>query len=110
MNIDVATLTALRREFIEKIVGGRIQRVLHPGNLAVAFEVYARGETWWLIINAAPQAPRVYITRERPARMDDNVTPLLLLLRKYVRNGRLIAVEQPPWERVSAVHRARAGG
>ena len=42
----------------------------------------------------------VYLTRERPARMDDNVTPLLLLLRKYVRNGRLIAVEQPPWERV----------
>lgn len=100
MTIDVATLTALRREFADTIVGGRIQRVLHPGNLAVAFEVYARGETWWLIINAAPQAPRVYLTRERPARMDDNVTPLLLLLRKYVRNGRLIDVEQPPWERV----------
>ncbi len=100
MTIDVATLTALRREFTDTIVGGRIQRVLHPDNLAVAFEVYARGETWWLIINAAPQAPRVYLTRERPARMDDNVTPLLLLLRKYVRNGRLIAVEQPPWERV----------
>lgn len=100
MNIDVATLTALRREIADKIVGGRIQRVLHPANLAVAFEVYAQGETWWLIINAAPQAPRVYLTRERPARADDNVTPLLLLLRKYVRNGRLIAVEQPPWERV----------
>lgn len=100
MTIDVATLTALRREIADKIVGGRIQRVLHPGNLAVAFEVYARGETWWLIINAAPQAPRVYLTRERPARADDNVTPLLLLLRKFVRNGRLIAVEQPPWERV----------
>ncbi|MCY4437347.1 MAG: NFACT family protein [Chloroflexi bacterium] len=100
MNIDVATLTALRREFTEKIVGGRIQRVLHPDNLAVALEIYAFGETWWLIINAAPQAPRLYLTHERPARMDDNVTPLLLLLRKYVRNGRLIAVEQPPWERV----------
>ena len=100
MNIDVATLTALRREFTEKIVGGRIQRVLHPDNLAAALEIYAYGETWWLIINAAPQAPRVYLTRERPARMDDNVTPLLLLLRKYVRNGRLIAVDQPPWERV----------
>ena len=100
MNIDVATLTALRREFTDTIVGGRIQRVLHPDNLAVAFEIYAHGQTWWLIITAAPQAPRLYLTRERPARVDDNVTPLLLLLRKYVRNGRLIAVEQPPWERV----------
>ena len=100
MNIDVATLTALRREFAGAIVGGRIQRVLHPGNLAVAFEIYARGATWWLIIDAAPQAPHCYLTRERPARADDNVTPLLLLLRKYARNGRLIAVEQPPWERV----------
>lgn len=100
MTIDVATLTALRREIADKIVGGRIQRVLHPGNLAVAFEIYARGDTWWLIINAAPQAPRLYLTHERPARADDNVTPLLLLLRKFVRNGRLIAVEQPPWERV----------
>lgn len=100
MTIDVATLTALRREFSEKLLGGRIQRVLHPDNLAVAFEIYAYGQTWWLIINAAPQAPRLYLTRERPARVDDNVTPLLLLLRKYVRNGRLIDVEQPPWERV----------
>ena len=100
MTIDVATLTALRREFSEKLLGGRIQRVLHPDNLAVAFEIYAYGQTWWLIINAAPQAPRLYLTRERPARVDDNVTPLLLLLRKFVRNGRLIAVEQPPWERV----------
>ncbi len=100
MTIDVATLTALRREFADTIVGGRIQRVLHPGNLAVAFEIYARGETWWLIIDAAPQAPHCYLTRERPARAGDNVTPLLLLLRKYARNGRLIAVEQPPWERV----------
>ena len=100
MNIDVATLTTLRREFTDTIVGGRIQRVLHPDNLAVAFEIYAHGETWWLIVTAAPQAPRLYLTRERPARADDNVTPLLLLLRKFVRNGRLIAVEQPPWERV----------
>ena len=100
MNIDVATLTALRREFTDKIVGGRIQRVLHPNHLAVGLEIYARGETWWLIINAAPQAPHLYLTRERPARADDNVTPLLLLLRKYVRGGRLAAVEQPPWERV----------
>ena len=100
MNIDVATLTALRREFTDKIIGGRIQRVLHPNHLAVGLEIYARGETWWLIINAAPQAPHLYLTRERPARADDNVTPLLLLLRKYVRGGRLAAVEQPPWERV----------
>ena len=100
MTIDVATLTALRREIAEKVLGGRIQRVLHSGQLAVAFEIYAHGETWWLIINAAPQAPHLYLTRERPARADDNVTPLLLLLRKYVRNGRLIAVDQPPWERV----------
>ena len=100
MTIDVATLTALRREFSDTLVGGRIQRVLHPGNLAVAFEVYARGATWWLIIDAAPQAPHCYLTRERPARVNDSVTPLLLLLRKYARNGRLIAVAQPPWERV----------
>ncbi len=100
MNIDVATLTALRRECEDTIVGGRIQRVLHPDHLAVALEIYARGETWWLIINAAPQAPHLYLTHARPARADDNVTPLLLLLRKFVRNGRLIAVSQPPWERV----------
>ena len=100
MTIDVATLTALRREIADTLVGGRIQRVLHPGNLAVAFEVYARGATWWLVIDAAPQAPHCYLTRERPARASDNVTPLLLLLRKYARNGRLMAVAQPPWERV----------
>ena len=42
----------------------------------------------------------MHLAGERLARTSDAVSPLLLLLRKYVRDGRLVSVSQPPWERV----------
>ncbi|HXI18946.1 MAG TPA: NFACT RNA binding domain-containing protein, partial [Chloroflexota bacterium] len=54
----------------------------------------------WMLLSAHPERARVHLSATRPQRTSDRVTPLLLLLRKYVDGARLDAVEQPSFERV----------
>ncbi len=103
MTFDALTVAAVRDEIQAQLLGGRVERVVLPAQLAVGLEVYAHGTKRWLFASAHPQQASVYLTSERLARASDDVSPLLLLLRKYVRDGRLVAVEQPPWERVLAL-------
>jgi predicted ribosome quality control (RQC) complex YloA/Tae2 family protein len=100
VNYDAITTTAIRRELAETLTGGRVQHVHHPDDLSLALEIYAKPTTHWLYLSVEPDAARVHLLAERPARTTDRVTPLLLLLRKYVDGGRIESIEQPPLERV----------
>jgi len=99
MPFDALTIAALADELRQKVVGGRIQGCFLPAPLAIGLEVYAHGETHFLFASAHPQHARVHLAAGKLARGTDDVTPLLLLLRKYVRDGRLVGIEQPPLER-----------
>ena len=107
MNFDAITTTALIHELRAKLVGGRIQHVHHPDELAIALEVYNTPHTHWLYLSAQPEAARAHLVSKRPPRATDRVTPLLLLLRKYVDGGRIECIEQPPLERVLRLSIAR---
>ena len=100
LSFDALTLHAVTDELRERFVGGRVQRVSTIDEWTVVLELYGKGERSSLLISADPHAARVCLTRERPERTVEKVTPFLLLLRKYVRDGRLEAVSQPPLERV----------
>ena len=100
MNFDALTVAAVGDELRAAVLGGRVQHVHHPGELALALEVYARGRSHWLYCSAHPQHARVHLVSERPPRTSDAVSPLLLLLRKYVDGARLDAVDQPALERI----------
>ncbi len=96
---DILTIAALREEISDRLLRGRVQKVVQTGPLALAIEVYT-GRRLTLLFDADPQDPRVLLAEHGPAGDPDQVTPLLLLLRKYVRGGRLIEVGQPPLERI----------
>ena len=100
MYFDSLTLAAVADELREAILGGRIQRVVLTGPLGIGLEVYARGRRHQLIASAHPQHARVHLVRGRLTRGVEQETPLLLLMRKYLLGGRVVAVEQPPLERV----------
>ncbi len=100
MYFDALTLTAVADELRATILGGRVQRVLLPGTLSIGLEVYARRQRYQLLASADPQVARVHLVRARLSRGVEQATPLLLLLRKYVLGGRIIAIEQPPLERI----------
>lgn len=100
MYFDALTLAAVTDELRTTILGGRVQRVLLTGPLSLGLEIYARGQRYQLLASAHPQYARVHFVRSRLTRGVEQDTPLLLLLRKYVLGGRIVAVEQPPLERV----------
>jgi len=97
---DVLTIAALADELASRLVGGRIQRILQVDDATIGLEVYAEHQRSILVASADSQNPRLYLSTQRLSADPDRVTPLLLLLRKYARGGRVAAVQQPPLERI----------
>ncbi len=100
MNFDALTLSAVADELRRNLVGGRIQRVLLTSPISIGMEVYHAGKRHQLVASADPRNARVHLLSAKPTRGVERETPLTLLLRKYVRNGILTAVDQPALERV----------
>lgn len=100
MNYDALTLMAVADELRHTIVGGRIQRVIMPAPHSLALEIYHAGRRFQVFASADPRTARVHLLSAKPSRGVEQPTPLMLLLRKYVRNGFVEAVEQPELERV----------
>lgn len=101
MHFDALMLAAVADELKETVAGGRIQQIVLPDRRSVALEIYAHRERRHLLLSAHPQASRVHLLEHKPRRGVPKETPLLLLLRKYVRSARLESVELPvPFERV----------
>ncbi len=100
MYFDTLTISAIAGELREQLTGGRVQQAVLPDDLSVALEIYAQGRRHYLLASADARLARVHLTREKPRRGVDTETPLLLLLRKFVRGGRLVDVVQPAWERI----------
>ena len=102
MNVDFLTLACLRDE-LDIAAGARVQRVLLPDELSVGLELYARHRVQ-LLASADPQFPRLLLVPQKLRRGVEAETPLLLLLRKWVRDSRLTDIIQPPWERILELH------
>jgi predicted ribosome quality control (RQC) complex YloA/Tae2 family protein len=66
-------------------------------------EVFHAGRCYQVLASANPRSARIHLVSEKPTRGVEQDTPLLLLLRKYVRNGVVTAIEQPDLERIVAL-------
>ena len=102
MNVDYLTLACLR-DHLDSLLGARVQRVVLPDERSIGLELYA-GRRAQLLISADPQHPRMLLAPQKLRRGAKTETPLLLLLRKWVRDSRLVDVTQPPWERILELH------
>jgi predicted ribosome quality control (RQC) complex YloA/Tae2 family protein len=100
MSFDTWTVSAVAQQLRETIVPGRVQQVIQADNTSFAFEVYAQRRRFYLLVSANQQAPRVHLLSDKPRRGVDTASPLLQLMRKFVRDSLLVAVEQPAWERL----------
>lgn len=107
MYFDTLTFNAVVDELRHAILGGRIQRVILPNELSVALEVYANRQRHHVLLSAHPQFARVHLSETRPSRGVQAESPLLLLLRKYILGGRIVALEQPDLERVMVLSIAK---
>src|SRR5437867_11976041 len=100
MTYDALAMHAVRDELEAKLVGGRIDGAYLIDARRVGLDIFAHGERHALVLSLDPSDSRIFLSTQRVGRGTDMVTPFLLLLRKYVRGARLVAVEQPRLERV----------
>lgn len=100
MSFDTFATAAMATELRSIILDGRMQRATQINSLTYGFEIYVHPIRHYLLISAEPQAPRLHLTEQKVRRGVGNDTPLMLVLRKYLRNAILKAIEQPPNERI----------
>lgn len=105
MHFDALTLACIAQEVRSSLLGGRVQQALLPTEDSVGLEVYAQRQRFYLLISAQAGGGRVHLSGMKLRRGAERETPLLLLLRKYVRGAALERVEQPDMtERVLYLH------
>lgn len=100
MYLDVLTISALVDEFMDVLVGGRVQDSLSVDEYGIGLEVYASHQRRYLYLSADPQTPRVQIVPEKLRRGLAQPSQLGLLFRRYVEGGQITHVSQPEWERI----------
>lgn len=100
MYFDALTTAAVADEFRDVLLGGRVQEAFLLDELSIGLEIYAQGQRCYLLTSAHPQHARVHLVSHKLRRGPDVASPLLLMLRKYVRGGRIVAVQQPSFERI----------
>jgi predicted ribosome quality control (RQC) complex YloA/Tae2 family protein len=97
---DVLTIAAVADELAATLLDGRIQRVGLIDARTLAAEIYAGHRRWVLVASADDRRARLHLAETMPSLDAQLVTPFGLLLRKYVRGGVLVGIDQPPLERV----------
>jgi predicted ribosome quality control (RQC) complex YloA/Tae2 family protein len=100
MNFDSLTALAVRRQLTTALLDGRVQRTILPDQSSLGLEIYANGAAHQLLLCAEPGRARAHLVESKLKRGVDGPSPLLLLLRKYVRGSRLTRIHQPPLERI----------
>ena len=100
MTFDALTMHAVRDELEANLLGGHVEKVVPLSALEVGLRVRALHRDFSLLMSADPQSARIHLVRGTLRRLSEEVTPFLLLLRKYVRDGRIVSIRQPTLERV----------
>jgi len=104
MSFDTFSMAAMAAELRRVVLGGRVQQVAQINSLTYGFEIFVHPIRHYVIFSAEPQAPRLHLTPKKVRRGVGNATPLMLVLRKYMRGARLRLIEQPPYERLLYFH------
>lgn len=100
MPFDALTLASIADEVRDRLVGGRIQRILQPSDLAIGLSVYAGGTEQWLVMSAAPSEARVHLGEGKLAKAYPTPSPFVMLLRKHLEGRRVAEIDAPAYERV----------
>jgi predicted ribosome quality control (RQC) complex YloA/Tae2 family protein len=100
MYLDAFTLSAVVDEFMDVLVGGKVQDAIDVDETGLGLEIYNHHRRHYLYLSADSTTPRVHITPEKLRRGVTQPKQIGLLLRRYVEDGVVQHVSQPAWERV----------
>ena len=99
MALDGFAINALKAEFEEKLLGGRIYKVAQPEDDELILTIKNNKDQHRLLLSANASMPLAYITQDN--KPSPAVAPAFcMFLRKHLTNGKITAITQPDFERV----------
>ncbi len=110
---DALMLAAIVDELNDRLLDGKVQRVLLLDSLSIGLEIYNSGARQQLLVSAGSSTARMHLVggADGAGKLTGDatrVTPLLLLLRKYARGARLVRIyQESPLERVAFLRFAK---
>ena len=99
MPLDALCLTALAEELRPTVEGARIDKIYQPTRDEAVLYLRSQAGNVRLLLSARPGSPRAHLTTlvwENP----DKPPMFCMLLRKHLQGARILALEQPPLERI----------
>lgn len=99
MALDGITLSMLKNELAENLVGARVDKIHQPSKEELIMSLRYNGGSKKLLVSASASAPRVQFTE---APVDNPKAPPMfcMLMRKYISGAKLIGIEQFGLERI----------
>ncbi len=100
MYFDAMSISALVDEFMDELVGGRVQDAIDVDHTGYGLEIYANRQRHYLYMSADQQVPRIHRVGDKLRRGLYKPKQLGLLFRRFIEGSVLSHVSQPEWERV----------
>lgn len=99
MALDGITLSMLRNEMAEKLIGARVDKIYQPSKEELIISLRWNGGNGKLLVSASASAPRIHFTE---AQVDNPKAPPMfcMLMRKHLSGAKLVAMEQFGLERL----------
>jgi predicted ribosome quality control (RQC) complex YloA/Tae2 family protein len=110
MYLDYFTLAALSDEYMDTIVGGKVQDTIEVDRTGLGLEIYANRQRRYLYFSADNHQPRIQLMDDKLRRGVQRHTQVGLIMRRYVEGGRVVHISQPPWDRILHFHIEGAEG
>lgn len=103
MALDGIVLNHMVNELKEKLIGSQILKINQPEKEELNFILRQGREQYRLLLSADAGMPRLYLTEEAK---ENPITPsaYVMLLRKYLQNGKIIDIRQAGTERIITFH------
>ncbi|MCL2202773.1 MAG: NFACT family protein [Defluviitaleaceae bacterium] len=102
MPLDGATLSGVVHELERALIGGRVDKISQPEPDEIVLSIRSGGANYKLLLTANASAPRVHFTAQSKA--SPLTAPLFcMVLRKHLSGGRVLAIQQPEFERIVAL-------
>lgn len=99
MAFDGITIACLRKELSDRLVGGRITKIVQPEADELLLTIKNNAAQYRLLLSASASLPLVYLT-EKNKNAPMTAPGFCMLLRKHLGGGHITAVTQPSLERI----------
>ena len=102
MAYDALTLSILREELSDALIGGKITKIYQPERDEIILFIFNK-QTYKLLISSNAGVNRIHIT-EMPTDNPKTAPSFCMLLRKHLTNATIVDITQMPCERVLEFH------